>query len=253
MPARESEAIILRTYPLGEGDRLVSFLSRRAGRIRGVAAGARRTKSRFGSTLELMSYVRIWFFEKENRDLVRINQCELIESFLEAQRQYELSVGLALVSEVTETVLPEREVSDAVFRLLLVTARTIERTASITLPLAYFNLWTVRLGGWLPSLDHCSRCGRALKDDNAYRSKFSPGLACRDCRSAGARGLSAGARLLAQQIVKEKLDYLSDEEKIAQVTAELNDFMLDLIEHHSEKKLTTRRLLESLSATSSKT
>jgi DNA repair protein RecO (recombination protein O) len=70
MPIRESEALVLHSYPLGEADRLVSFLSRNMGRVRGVAAGARRTKSRFGSTLERLSYIRIWFFERETRDLV---------------------------------------------------------------------------------------------------------------------------------------------------------------------------------------
>lgn len=245
MPAKESEAIILRTYPLGEGDRLVSFLSRSNGRIRGVASGARRTKSRFGSTLEMMSYVRIWFFERETRELVRINQCELLETFLGAQRDYNLSVGLALASEVTELVLPEREASDAAFRLLLVTARAIEQTASITLPLAYFSLWTVRLGGWLPPLDRCSRCGRELKNDDAYRSPFEHGLACRDCRSAGALPFAVEARRLAQRMLTEKLERLV-EEKIAVAPAlELNNFMLDLIELHSEKKLTTRRMMES--------
>src|SRR5665213_2962055 len=73
MPAKESEAIVLRTYPLGEGDRLVSFLDRQSGRVRGVARGARLPKSRYGSTLELLAYVRIWYFEKETRELVRIN------------------------------------------------------------------------------------------------------------------------------------------------------------------------------------
>ena len=87
MPLHESEAIVLRSYPLGEADRLVSFLSRAMGRVRGVAAGARRTKSRFGSTLERLSHIRIWFFEKETRDLVRISQCEMIESFLDAFRR----------------------------------------------------------------------------------------------------------------------------------------------------------------------
>ena len=88
MPLRESEAIVLQSYPLGEADRLVSFLSRSIGRVRGVASGARRTKSRFGSTLERLSHVRIWFFEKETRELVRISQTELIESFLDAFRDY---------------------------------------------------------------------------------------------------------------------------------------------------------------------
>ncbi len=133
MAARESEAIILRTYPLGEADRLVSFLSRSWGRLRGVAAGARRTRSRFGSTLELLSHVRIWFFERETRELVRINQCELVESFLKAQQDYPRSLGLALVSEVAENVLPEREASDAMFRLILLSARAIQEHPSTSL------------------------------------------------------------------------------------------------------------------------
>src|SRR5271168_1358425 len=105
MPVHESEAIVLQSYPLGEADRLVSFLSRTMGRVRGVAGGARRTKSRFGSTLERLSYVRIWFFERETRDLVRISQCEVIESFLDAFGDYGSSIALALFTEITEAVL----------------------------------------------------------------------------------------------------------------------------------------------------
>ena len=101
MPLKESEAIVLRTYPLGEGDRLVSFLDRQAGRVRGVARGARLTKNRFGSTLEMLAYIRIWYFERETRELVRINQCELIESFMDVQQDYFSATGLALVSEIT--------------------------------------------------------------------------------------------------------------------------------------------------------
>src|SRR6201981_47719 len=75
MPARETEAIILKTFPLGEADRLVSFLGRTSGRLRGVASGARRIKNRYGSTLEVLSHVQLWYVERETRDLVRIQQC----------------------------------------------------------------------------------------------------------------------------------------------------------------------------------
>src|ERR1700749_888096 len=109
MPARETEAIILKTFPLGEADRLVSFFGRTSGRMRGVASGARRIKNRYGSTLELLSHVQIWYIEKETRDLVRFQQCELLESFNRAQSDYGLSTGLALVSEIAEQVLPEHE------------------------------------------------------------------------------------------------------------------------------------------------
>ena len=116
MPARETEAIILKTFPLGEADRLVSFLGRASGRMRGVAAGARRLKNRYGSTLELLSHVQIWYVERETRDLVRIQQAELLDSFNKAQSDYSLSTGLALVSEVAEQVLPEHEVNESMFR-----------------------------------------------------------------------------------------------------------------------------------------
>src|SRR3984885_855623 len=172
MPVHESEAIILQSYPLGEADRLVSFLSRSMGRVRGVASGARRTKSRFGSTLERLSHVHIWFYEKQNRELVRINQCDLVESFLDAFRDYGSGGGVAILGEVAETGLPDPGPSGGHFRLLLLVAQAIKKTAKPELPLAYFVLWTVKLGGWLPTLDACARCGRQLDPKEA--ANFSP-------------------------------------------------------------------------------
>src|SRR3989475_5340325 len=153
MPARETEAIILKTFPLGEADRLVSFLGRSSGRVRGVAAGARRIRNRYGSTLEILSHVQIWYVERETRDLVRIQQADLLESFHKAQSDYVLSTGLAVISEISELILPEHEVSEPMFRLILLAAREVERTGDWHLPLSYFAFWTVRLGGWLPRFD----------------------------------------------------------------------------------------------------
>lgn len=149
MPVKESEAIVLRSFPLGEGDRVVSFLDRQSGRVKGVARGARLTRSRFGSTLEMLSHIRIWYFERENRDLVRINQCELIESFMDVQADYLSGAAMALVSEITEAVLGEKEPADPQFRLVLLTARAIRSHGPSPAVLAYFTLWTARLGGWL--------------------------------------------------------------------------------------------------------
>jgi len=251
MPVHESEAIVLQSYPLGEADRLVSFLSRTMGRVRGVAGGARRTKSRFGSTLERLSHIRIWFFERENRELVRINQCELIESFLDAFRDYDSGVALAILSEVTETVLPDREASDANFRLLLLTAQTVKRTGKSELPLAYFALWTVKLGGWLPSLDVCAHCGKGIasdlsKSEPAYFSRNASAIFCTKCRKPGMRTLSAAALAATRRMLTERLDRL-DEKAIQPAAArEVTDVMLDVIEHQIDRKLKARELLESL-------
>jgi DNA repair protein RecO (recombination protein O) len=244
MPARETEAIILKTFPLGEADRLVSFLGRSSGRLRGVAAGARRLKNRFGSTLEVLSHVQLWYVERETRDLVRIQQADLLESFHKAQSDYGLSTGLAVISEVSELVLPEREVSEAMFRLILLAVREIDRTGDWHLPLSYFAFWTVRLGGWLPRFDHCSSCGALFHSGPAFFDKFHAGLFCEKCRRPGMRPLRHEGRELAERFASERLDRFTYDKAIHQSAAELREASLGWIELHLEKKLATRELLE---------
>jgi DNA repair protein RecO (recombination protein O) len=243
MPARETEAIILKTFSLGEADRLVSFFGRTSGRMRGVASGARRIKNRYGSTLEVLSHVQLWYIEKETRDLVRIQQCELLESFNKSQSDYELSTGLAVVSEVSEQVLPEHEAAESMFRLLLLTVREIERTGAWPLPLSYFAFWAVRLGGWLPQFDRCAACGALFGSQPAFHASWEAGLLCKKCRRGGMKSLPLEARQLAERFAGAKLDKLEPLPTIAPPAAELREASLDWIEHHTEKRLATRRLL----------
>lgn len=244
MPARETEAIILKTFPLGEADRLVSFLGRSSGKIRGVAGGARRLKNRFGSTLELLSHVQIWYVERETRDLVRIQQCELLESFHRAQSEYGLSTGLAAVSEIVERVVPEREVAEPMFRLVLLTAREVERRADWQLPLAYFAYWTVRLGGWLPPLDTCVGCGSALGSFGGFHWPHAAGVYCQNCRRAGMQGIDPGVRSLAERFSGKGLDKLETVGAEQKAMRDLREAALNWIEFHTERKLMTRELLE---------
>jgi DNA repair protein RecO (recombination protein O) len=242
MPARETEAIILKTFPLGEADRLVSFLGRTTGRMRGVAAGARRIKNRYGSTLELLAHAQLWYVERETRDLVRIQQADLLESFNKSQSDYALSTGLALVSEVVEQVLPEHEASEPMFRLILLTVREIERRTSLGLPLSYFAFWTVRLAGWLPRFDACSTCGKPFGREVAWQASWTPGLMCAEHRRSGMKPVSYEARVLAERFTGERLDKL--EVLPEGPAAELREAALNWIEHHTERKLAVRELLE---------
>jgi DNA repair protein RecO (recombination protein O) len=244
MPARETEAIILKTFPLGEADRLVSFLGRASGRMRGVAAGARRIKNRYGSTLQLLSHVQLWYVEKETRDLVRIQQCEALDSFNKSQSDYFLSTGLAVVSEVTEMVLPEREAAEPMFRLILLTAQEVERTSEWTLPLSYFAFWTVRLGGWLPRFDRCANCAAPFAGRPAYFANWEPGLLCEKCRRSGMHAMHLAARELAERFTGERLDRIALSEHMKPAMRELRETSLGWIEHHTERKLATRQLLE---------
>jgi len=245
MPARETEAIILKTFPLGEADRLVSFLGRTSGRMRGVAAGARRLKNRYGSTLELLSHVRLWYFERETRDLVRIQQADLLGSFHKAQSDYRLGTGLALVSEASERVLPEHETNEAMFRLILLTAREVERRADVALPLSYFAFWTVRLAGWLPRFDVCAVCGKPFGKGIAFQGPHHPGLYDAEHRRSGMKPVSAEGRELAELFTRQRLDHFDEALGGLPGVRELREAALNWIEHHTEHKLATRELLDS--------
>jgi DNA repair protein RecO (recombination protein O) len=246
MPARETEAIILKTFPLGEADRLVSFLGRSSGRMRGVAAGARRIKNRYGSALQLLSHVQIWYVERETRDLVRIQQADLLESFNKAQSDYSLSTSLALVSEVMESVLPEHEVNEAMFRLVLMTAREIERLGNSALAVSYFAFWAVRLAGWLPRFDACAVCGKPFGKSQAYQAVYYPGLLDAEHRRPGMKAVGLEARELAEVFAKQRLDQLDVALGTLPGAKELREAGLNWIEHHTERKLATRELLETV-------
>jgi len=254
MPLKESEAIVLRSFPLGEGDRLVSFLDRQFGKLRGVARGARLPKSRFGSTLELMSYIRIWYFEREGRELVRINQCDLIESFLDLQNDFQAGVYLALFSEITEAVLGEREVADPQFRLLLLASRALRTYGPSPAVLAYFSLWTVRLGGWLGSLDRCARCGKLLDQQPGHLAPGSAEIFCDTCCNGG-RSTTTGAGQRMEQIpqvalsvgrlaLSGTLERLLKGNPSPAGSREISSYALNVLEGHMERRLTSRQMLE---------
>ncbi|MBI4467006.1 MAG: DNA repair protein RecO [Acidobacteria bacterium] len=244
MPLVESEAIILRSRAWGEADKLVSFLSRARGRLRGIAPSARRSRRRFGAALEPLSHVRLWFFEREGRELVRLSQSELIEGFWDARGDYQRSLALSQVAELAELLLPEREPSDKAFRLLLATLEGFKGAESIWLPLAYFQLWSVRLAGWLPGLQECGRCGKSLGDEPGYFSVDRGRAFCRGCRLPGMRTLGAASRRTVVEMLEKPLPKLSPEAWDRRRAAELGALLLDVIEYHAEHKLTTRELLD---------
>ena len=247
MPVRETEAIILRSYPLKEADKIVSFLSRAGGKTRGVAPNARRSVKRFGAGLELLSHVRLRYTERESQDLVRLESCELLESYFDAQSSYDAAVAFSHVAEVAEQLLPEHEANDAFFRLILLVIEEMRRTGEIWRPLTYFDLWAVNLAGFLPPLDACLRCGEALGvDAAAWFRATSEGLRCRVCRTEGSSTLTADSRKMARRMRVESLPKIPAEGWDKRSAADLRKFLWQEMERHTERRLVTRKQLEEL-------
>ena len=119
MALKESEAIVLRTYPLREADLLVTLFTRLEGKVRGVARSAMKSRRRFGGALEPLTYVKAFYEDRERQELSRLDSCEVIDSPMATEVTYPRAVALGHVAELLDELLPDREANDAVFRLAL--------------------------------------------------------------------------------------------------------------------------------------
>ena len=249
MPARVSEAIVLRTYPLKEADLVVSFLTRDQGKLRGVARRARRPKGGFGASLERLSHGKMFYFQRETRELVNLDACELIHSHFGLHGDNTVSVALDFISEVSDQFLPAAEVNEKYFRLLLATLEHLRHSArNVWRAVTYFSVWAVRLAGLLPALDVCMSCGTWLNDpDQPERAYFRPGaegLFCSACRTPGCSEMSLESRAIAAEMLKTPVGQVSGGEWSKHTAADLRRFLIQRMEEAIERRLITAPVLE---------
>jgi DNA repair protein RecO (recombination protein O) len=244
MPLIETEAIVLRTYRLGEADKIASLLTRQLGRVRAVAKGALSRRGRYGAALEPLSYIRVWIYDRENRDLQRVGSAEIVESFFEIQRDYRVQLAAQYLAEVTEYFLPDREVNERVFRLLLVVLRAFKQFGEVNRPLLFFDYWMLRLGGFLPDLSRCMACQRPFAGEDGYYDPVAVALVCSSCRTSASAGQVSGNALgLIDAFRSTRIEQWIEKEVAPPGTRELRRLLEQIIETHLEKKLATRALL----------
>ncbi len=209
MPARVSEAFVLRTYPFREADLIVSFLARDAGKLRGTARRARATRSRFGAGLERLSHVRMAYFQRETRELVTLDSCELLWSPFALASDYTTGVALDYMAEVTEQLLPPAEPNERFFRLLLAVLEHLRAGGQVWQAIGYFTLWAVKLAGWLPPL------------------RVEP-----------------ASQALAEEMLHTPIGRMAPRTWDRATAADLRRFLVRQIEEHIERRLVTAPLLE---------
>jgi len=261
VPKRVSEAVVLRTYPLREADLVVSFFTRDCGKLRGVARRARRPKSPFGAGLERLSHVRLSYYQRETRELVNLDSCDLIRSQFDLVSDYRGSVALDYIAEVSDQLLPAEESNEKFFRLLLAVLESFRPqspapnpqapSAAIWRGITYFSVWAVRLSGWLPALDACLGCGGDLETEDAFFARGRAGLLCEDCRRAvgGANcwELSGRSRAMAVEMLRKPVTQIS-EIWAGDTASDLRRFLVQQMETHIERRLVTAPMLEETAA-----
>ncbi|MGH9580507.1 MAG: DNA repair protein RecO [Terriglobales bacterium] len=245
MPLKQSEAIVLRSYPLREADLLVTFFTRAEGKVKGVARSAKKSRRRFGGALEPLTSVRLYYEDRERSELARVDSCEVLESPLASEVDYPRAVALGYVAEVLDELLPEREANDAVFRLAVAVLGNLQAGA-IWMPLTYFDLWMVRLMGLLPELHACHNCGASLNGSRAFFHPLADGLLCTAHKRLASTEMTAESRGVAAEMLRSALESFAGAPWPRQRAAELRRFLAQRIERHIEKKLVTAAMLAKL-------
>jgi DNA repair protein RecO (recombination protein O) len=203
----DAEAFILGTHPLREKDRIVSFLTRDAGKKRGVARGARGPKSAFSGALEPMTEARVLYFEKEAQELVSINSVDPIRPSFPVSGKLEGALLLSAFAESLQTFVSDSDPAEPFYRLARHVMDALFADAPAEGVSTYFDVWILRLSGLFPTPGECAGCGKALTaEEPVYFEEARPGFVGAECRRGGAVRLSSAARVTLRGILTAPID-----------------------------------------------
>lgn len=199
----ETEALVLRTYNLAEADKIVVCLSRAAGLIRGVAKGCRKLKNRFGASLEPFTVINLTYYEKENQELVSFRQTEILRSRFNLSGNASILTGFSYMGDLLIDFSPPHQANDNLYRMALACFEAAsESPADLDAVLRYFEVWLLKIEGFLPDLRACANCHRAFSEEIVY---LGNDLSVRCAQCSGSRGTAISKRLYSQLRSTEKL------------------------------------------------
>ena len=246
MPLYTADALILRTYKLAEADRIVVFLTSDRGKRRGVAKGARRTRSRFTGGLEPFTRVRLAYFERENRDLVRLSYVEPVVSPLVSQSGDALGHA-SYFAELIDAWALEGDPSERLYRLGASVIEAITRDVPIERVARYFEYWLLRLQGVYPSVVACQRCRGGLDRGGAVIVRNSGAFVCQECGSGdGEVDLTGDALSFLRAAASRRATDMGVVAFTPEVARQLMTVHRRLLQTHLQKELKSARILHEL-------
>jgi DNA repair protein RecO (recombination protein O) len=228
--------IVLRTMRLGEADRIVTMVTKDRGKVRAVAKGVRKTKSRFGSRLEPLMHVSLQCYE--GRSLDTITQVETIDHFRAIREDLDRLTRATQLLEVIDAIVQEGEEDPRLYQMLLGALRTLESSPSPLVTPAFFWKLLAHVG-FRPITDACATCGAA--DDLVAFDLNEGGVLCRD-HARGTR-LTPEALVLLRRILGGDLVAVLAEAP-TQAGYEVEHLATRAIEHHLERRMKSVGILD---------
>jgi DNA repair protein RecO (recombination protein O) len=229
MKLYRDNGVVLRTIKLGESDRIVTLVTEGRGKVRAVAKGVRKTKSRFGGRLEPMTHVALQLYE--GRELDTITQVETVDHFRTIRDDLDRVARAQALLEVVDQVAQERQANAALYRMLVGALRALSAAnAPLLVPAFFWKL--LALEGFQPVLDRCVACGAT--DDLVAFDLDEGGALCRTDR----RGLAISPEAidLMRRILGGELAAALNEQA-SDATHEVTNLATHSLEHHLERRL----------------
>lgn len=227
MAVFETEALILRTYNLAEADKIVVCLSRSAGLIRGVAKGCRKLKNRFGAALEPFTLINLTYYEKEHQELVSFRQVEILKSRFNLSSNASVLTGFSYMGNLLVDFSPPHQANDNLYRMALACFEVVsENPEDLESVLRYFEVWLLKLEGFMPDLRACASCHKAFTGDTAVYLGTDLSVRCSQCSNERAGAISK--KLHTQLRTVEKLSPAKFAEEAREVSKETKREMAEL-------------------------
>ncbi len=236
MSQYRDKGVVLRTYKLGEADRIIVIMTQDHGKVRAVAKGIRKTKSKIGARLEVLSHVEVLLYK--GKDLDTVNQVELIESSAPLHADLDrLTQGLSML-EAVDMIADDRQPSPHLYRMLVGALNALAQQAS-PLVLAAFYWKLLAAEGVCPQMDKCVSCSSDAP--LVAFDMLQGGVQCRECRTGVS--ISPAAVLLLQQVLGGQLNFALAQ-AATPATAEITHLATQSMEHHVERRLRSVAMFE---------
>lgn len=230
MALKHDQGIVLRTYPFGEADNVVVLLSATSGKLRAVAKGVRKTKSRFGGRLEPFTHVDLVLYE--GRNLGTITQVSTIETYPNIRNNLDLFLTASTMVEIADAVAVEDEPSAGLLLLLHRGLSALNDGIADSDLLTVYMLKVASVLGFSPALTECAGCGNPAGDRFSFGAG---GVVCRNCAPSGAYKLRPGVTNRLAVLAGAEFADLPGPSSIS--AGETLGVARRFLEHHMERKI----------------
>jgi DNA repair protein RecO (recombination protein O) len=244
----KTEGIVLKSMEYEEADKIVTIYTKDYGKITAIAKGVRKTKSKFGSSLEILTYSIFLIYKGRNIDIV--SQTEILESFFSTSKEVIKFAFATNCVEIVNKLTEEREINIGLFNLLKEVLHYLRETNDPKLLTLSFKWQTMSILGYRPSLNHCCRCNKSTEDQKEmFFNIREGGLVCNNCISEDKEKCIKVYLYfikLVRKILITPLSTISNATIPDKKMKELEKITDLYIAYHSEKSFKTDGFLKSL-------